>query len=627
MYARLFGALVSLPALFAQSNKTPAADWPMFNRDLAGTRYSPLAQITAANVAKLAQVWSYRLQPSNFRFATAGGAAEVVPIVVNGVMCISTQTRVVALNPETGKEVWSYDVSGGQASPRGIAYWPGDRQNPARILFTAGRNLIALNAGTGKLDPGFGKEGVLDMVVPYNGVPTIFRNTVMVGASTGEKENGPPGNTRAYDARIGAKLWEFQSIPGPGQPGHETWLNEGWKDRSGTNIWGWYMTADEQRGILYMTFGAPAANYYGGDRPGANLYGNSVVAVDAATGKYKWHFQVVHHDLWDYDLPPAPVLVDIVVKGKKIPALAQIGKSGWMFILNRVTGKPVFGVEERPVPKGDVPGEWYSPTQPFPLKPPPLVRTSFKKEDIVTAEDTTPEHAKACQDLYEKEGGLHNDGPFTPWPYHEPGTPPKSAIQFPGMTGGVNWGGTATDPKSGYVFMQTHDNSLVGWMEKTQPGAYYGRGTEGSNQAFDRGSIVGPGPYHSFSVTMTGIDGQVGVWPCQKPPWARLIAVNANTGDIAWQVPLGLVEGLPKDKQNAGAAGSAGPIVTAGRLVFIGASTDHRFRAFDSKTGKELWVAKLEKNVNANPMTYQGKNGKQYVAVVATDSVVVFALP
>ena len=250
MRALSLAVVIFLPALFAQSTKTPAADWPMFNRDLASTRYSPLTQITTANVANLAQVWSYRLQPPNFRFATAGGAAEVVPIVVNGVMYISTQTRVVALNPESGKEIWSHDVTGGQASPRGVAYWPGDRQNPARVMFTAGRNLIALNANTGNLDPGFAKEGVLDMVVPYNGVPTIFKNLVLVGASTGEKENGPPGNSRAYDARSGVKLWEFQSIPGPGQVGHESWLDSsmpsgGWKDRSGANIWGWYMTADE----------------------------------------------------------------------------------------------------------------------------------------------------------------------------------------------------------------------------------------------------------------------------------------------------------------------------------------------------------------------------------------------
>ena len=269
-------------------------------------------------------------------------------------------------------------------------------------------------------------------VVPYSGVPTVYKNVAMIGATVGEVPAGPAGDSRAYDARTGAKLWDFHSVPRPGEVGHETWLDDGWKNRSGVNVWGWYMTVDEERGIVYMTFGAPAANYWGGDRPGNNLFANSVVAVDAVTGKYKWHFQTIHHDLWDSDLPPAPSLIDIVKDGKKIPALAQIGKAGWMFILDRTNGKPVFGVEERPVPKGDVPGEWYSPTQPFPLKPPPLARVSFKPEDIVTAEDTTPEHAKACQEVCEKNGGFYNAGPFSPWLFHKDGAPPKSSIQFPG---------------------------------------------------------------------------------------------------------------------------------------------------------------------------------------------------
>ena len=606
---RLLAVGLIVPALFAQSNKTPPGDWPMFNRDLAGTRYSPLTQITPANVARLAQVWSYRLQPSNFRFATAGGTAEVVPIVIGGVMYISTQTRVAALNPESGKEIWSYDVVGAQASPRGVAYWPGDRQNPPRILFTAGRNLIALNATSGKLDPGFGKEGILDMVVPYNGVPTIFKNLVLVGASTGERENGPSGNSRAFDARTGVKLWEFQSIPGPGQPGHETWLSDGWKDRSGANTWGWFLTADEERGIIYIPLGAAAANYYGGDRPGANLFGNSIVAVDANTGKYKWHFQVVHHDLWDYDLPPAPGLVDIVKDGKKIPALAAMGKSGWMFILDRVTGKPVFGVEERAVPKGDVPGEWYSPTQPFPLKPPALARTSLRREDIVSADDTTPEHAKACLELWEKNL-FYNNGPFTPWLFHEEGAPPRVTISFPGATGGASWGGMASDPKSGYIFIETKDSPLTGWIEKKKDGTRY----ENANLPYDRVN----GTVGAFSVNSI---------PCYKPPWSRIIAVNANTGDIAWQTTLGTNQTLPEGKRNVGGAGSAGPMATASGLVFVGAATDNRLRAFDSKTGKELWAGQLDRQGNAIPMTYQGNNGKQYVAVTASDTVVVFALP
>jgi len=604
-----------LPGL---SGQNAAADWPMFNRNLAGTRYSPLTQISAANVARLTQAWSYRLQPNGFRFATAGGTSELTPIVVRGVLYLSTQSRIAALEPETGKEIWSYGIEGGSASPRGVAYWAGDRQNPARILFTAGRRLIALNAATGKIDPGFGKEGTVDMVVPYSGVPTVFKNVVVVGATTGEREDGPPGNSRAYDARTGAKLWEFQTVPSPGQVGHETWLNDGWKDRSGVNTWAWYMTADEARGILYMTLGAPAANYYGGDRPGANLFGNSVVAVDAATGKYKWHFQVVHHDLWDFDLPPAPVLVDIVKDGKKIPALAQIGKSGYLFILDRVTGQPVFGVEERPVPKGDVPGEWYSPTHPFPLKPAALERTSLTREDLVTADDTTPEHAQACRELWEKNL-FYNAGPFTPWLFHEAGAPARVTIEFPGATGGASWGGLAADPKTGYVFVQTKDSPLTGWIEKKRDGIRY----ENANLPYDRFN----GTAGSFTAPIQRPDGRTANVPCYRPPWSRILAVNANTGEIAWQTTLGTNDALPEGKRDVGGSGSAGPIVTAGGLVFIGAANDARFRAFDSKSGKELWSAKLDRMANAVPATYQGKDGKQYVAVTATDTLVVFSLP
>ena len=590
----------------------------MFNRDLAGTRYSPLTQINASNVSQLKQVWSYRLQPATFRFATASGMDELTPIVVSGVMYISAQSRIMALDPESGKEVWTYEVANAQASPRGVAYWPGDRQNPPRILFTAGRSLTALNANTGKVDPGFGKEGAVDIAVPYNGVPTIFKNVVMVGASTGEREDGPPGNTRAYDARTGAKLWEFVSVPGPGEVGHETWLNDGWKNRSGTNIWGWYMTADEERNIVYMTFGAPAANYFGGDRPGANLFGNSIVAVDAATGKYKWHFQVVHHDLWDFDLPPAPGLVDVTQNGKKIPALAEIGKSGYMFILDRTSGKPLFGVEERPVPKGDVPGEWYSPTQPFPLKPPSLARTSLKREDVVTGADTTPEHAQACQDLWEKNL-FYNNGPFTPWLFHEEAAPARVTLSFPGATGGASWGGVASDPKTGYVFVETKDSPLTGWVEKKREGVRY----ENANLPYDRVN----GSVGAFSAPLKDANGKTVNVPCFRPPWSRIIAVNANTGDIAWQTTLGTNDALPEAKRNVGGAGSAGPIVTAGGLVFVGAAQDNRLRAFDSKSGKELWAGQLDRQANAVPMTYLTKNGKQYVAVTATDTLVVFSLP
>jgi quinoprotein glucose dehydrogenase len=625
----ILASFALLPALAAQT------DWPTYNHDLAGTRYSPLTQINTSNVDKLSRAWSYRLRkdPASEVTQRVGGFSEVTPIVVNGVMYLPAESDVVALEPETGKQIWRYESKNRALSKRGVAYWPGDKNTPPRIVVTASSKLMALNAKTGQLVPGFGNEGVVDMGVPYNSAPTIYKNLLLVGANVQEAPaTGPPGNSRAYDARTGAKVWEFHSVPQPGEVGHDTWAGDSWKDRSGTNNWGFSMTVDQERGIAYMTFGSPSSDYYGGDRKGANLFGNSVVAVDAMTGKYKWHFQVVHHDLWDMDLPPAPGLIDVTVKGRKIPILAHTGKIGMMFILDRTTGAPVFGVEERPVPKSDVPGEESWPTQPFPLKPPPFGRNSYKAEDIVTAADTLAEHAKACQELVERSGGVYNAGPYTPYLYHMPGTEPKSTVLFPGAIGGTDWGGTASDPKLGYVFVNSHDEASIGWIEKTP---------EGSRTFFDRRSVIGALPrFWDKHLDANGQQLGESSWLCQKPPWGRLTAVNANTGDIAWQVTLGVTDELPEGKRNTGRMSQGGPMATAGGLVFIAATNDHRFRAFDSKTGKLLWETRLEYSAHANPITYQGKDGKQYVALLAAggdmldnpnpnrnESLVAFALP
>ncbi len=339
---------VSAPAQM----KVPDSDWPMFARDLTGSRYSPLNQINTRNVAKLQRAWTYRLRTESERAlpATNSAFSQITPIVVNGVMYITTGKRVVALEPETGKELWVYEAKGTVATRGGVAYWPGDTNNPPRLITSAGRTLFALNAKTGKLDPGFGREGEVDIVVPYNSAPTIYKDLVILGANVPEMQgpNAPAGNTRAYDARTGAKVWEFRSIPQPGEKGSETWIGDGWKNRTGVNNWGFYMTIDQQRGILYNTFGSPASDFYAGDRPGDNLYGNSIVALDAAAGKYLWHFQAVHHDQWDMDLPPAPTLLDVRINGKMTPILAQGGKTGFVYILNRVTGESVFGIKETP---------------------------------------------------------------------------------------------------------------------------------------------------------------------------------------------------------------------------------------------------------------------------------------
>ncbi len=348
--------IVCLVAFFAASftaaarAQKGAGDWPMYRHDPASTGYSALKQINTKNVTTLKQAWTMRLNDR--------GGLEVTPIAVDGVMYLTAGNKVLAVDPETGKEIWHYEVVGSLASSRGVAYWPGDGANAPRIIFTTlDRKLIALDAATGKLVPSFGTGGIAELAVGYNGIPTIFKNIALLGASVGELPKGPSGDSRAYDAVTGKLLWTFHTVARPGETGHETWLDNGWDGRSGTNVWGWYMTADEKTNTVYMPIGGPSPNYYGGDRPGANLFANSVVAVDADTGKLKWSFQTIHHDLWDSDLPPGPGLIDLKVHGKKVRALEIIGKAGWMFILDRDTGKPVFGVEERPVPKGDAPGE------------------------------------------------------------------------------------------------------------------------------------------------------------------------------------------------------------------------------------------------------------------------------
>jgi quinoprotein glucose dehydrogenase len=611
----------------AKQTAIAPGDWPLYSRDLASDRFSPLTQINTSNVAQLKQAWTFRPPappppPDNGKGGGKGKGkgggggigGEVTPVVVNGVMYLPAGTRVIALEADSGKEIWSYTAPGAVGN-RAVGYWPGDGSNPSRVVFMTGTKMMALNANTGQIDPGFGNEGTVETGLPWGGAPYVYKNLVILGNNNGESTEGPPGDTRVYDARTGSKLWDFHTIAQPGDPGHDTWLNDGWKKRAGVNTWGWYFTVDEARDLLYMPLGSAAGNYWGGDRPGANLYANSIVAVDANTGKYKWHFQVVHHDLWDTDLPSAPSLFDVVKNGRRIPAMAVISKNALMFILNRETGEPIHGVEERPVPKGDVPGEWYSPTQPFPVKPAPLARMSFDKDkDLVTAADTTPEHAAACKELLDK-GNYFNLGPYTPFPFHEAGAPPRSAIQLPGV-GSPNWGGASADPTLGYVFVGVNDSSLGGWIEKKVEGGNYGSGN-GSPQPYDRGSVSGPGPYAGFNV--------MGM-PCYKPPWGRLYAINANTGDIAWQVILGVNERLPEGKQNVGAVSAAGPMSTAGGVLFA-PSSDSRFRAFDSKNGKQLWEVKMDASMGANPMTYQGKNGKQYVAGVVGGQVIAFALP
>jgi glucose dehydrogenase len=607
----------------------PDGDWRTINRDLAATRFSPLDQIDRGNVANLQQAWTYPLRAFN----------TAVPLVVGGTMYITAQNRVVALNAATGAEVWVHEVEapaaqgpggGGGFSGRGVGYWPGQRGMAPRILVMRGNFMVALDAATGQLVESFGTGGQADVGVPYGGTPTINGNVAVIGAASLENPQGPAGNPRGFDVVTGAKLWEFDTTPEPGEPGGETWGSNSAVGRGGTNMWGFAATVDAASNTAYLPIAGPAHNYYGGDRPGSNLYGNSIVAVDMQTGAYRWHFQTVHHDLWDIDMSHAGPLINVDGPYGQHQALANVGKSSLFFLLDANNGEPVLPVAEMPVPHGNVPGEYYAPTQPIPQVTPPLSRVSMTYADIVTADDTNAAHAAACVAMWDRAGGYLNFGMYTPFQYRAAGAPVGSTIQFPGGTGGVNWGGPAANPDTGIVYVNTQDGSLVGWVERVEGDRPYSFDAT-SSPPYDRASVDGKGPFFSFAAPLSGeydANGRgVGVTaPCYKPPWSRLTAVNANTGEVLWAVPLGIYESQPEGRQLLGNSGSAGPTVTAGGLVFVGATNDRRFRAFDADTGEQLWETTLNGNANANPMTYRGSDGKQYVAINASGVIMVYSL-
>jgi quinoprotein glucose dehydrogenase len=601
------------------SHAPAQTDWPSYGRDPGAQRYSPLTQITPANVAQLTQAWKFetRPAPSDARPRASGNT----PLMVNGVLYVATPYQsLVAVEPETGKTLWTFDHKHAARTQRGIAFWPGNRNSPPTIFFgTEDGFLVAVNARTGKLVPGFAREGELDLKpgaraeevpnAPYglNGAPGIYKNLVITGSHLQDYGSlGGRGDVRAWDASTGKLVWTFHTVAQPGEPGHETWLNDGWRNRSGVNVWNTF-TVDASTGTLLMPIGGPSDDRYGGDRPGANLYGNSLVAVDAMTGKMKWYLQTVHHDLWDTDLPPQPTLVDVVKDGKKILALIQAGKTGLIFILDRRTGKAIYGMEERPVPQGDVPGEWYSPTQPFPLKPPQLARSTWNSNEITKF---TPEQQKYCENLFKD---AKNDGPFAP-------VRMTDTVVFPGPDGGFNWGGGSFDPKLGYYFINSHDRGAVQKMVAQTPAA-------------DRpkGQIPGAGDASQMPYIRKNVGAMINPatgWPCQSPPWGELFAINVNTGDVAWRIPFGRVESLEKiGIMNTGSYNIGGSIATASGLLFIGATDDQRFHAYESKSGKLLWETKLPANGQATPITYQGKDGKQYVVITAQETLVAYRLP
>ncbi|MBC2669015.1 pyrroloquinoline quinone-dependent dehydrogenase [Novosphingobium piscinae] len=639
--------VLGLALLSSGAVAAPTGEWPTYGHDKGGQRHSPLRQITPRNVAALKPAWVYHMRPAAAAAPAAGDAnadaqraaegvggapapragrnrlagSQVTPLVVDNRMFVTTPYgRVVALDPATGRELWATAIPGpGQPSLRGVEYWPGDGRLAPRIVFgTRDGRLIALDAATGRFAEGFGSGGVVDLKTAevlqgaearFYGMtspPIVFGNLVITGSAVQEfPPRGAAGDVRAWDMRTGKLVWTFHSVPRRGELGYETWEPGSAERRSGVNAWG-FLTVDQARGIVYMPFGAPAFDRYGGDRKGDNLYGTSLVAADARTGKYLWHFQVVHHDIWDNDLQAPPLLFDWTGKtGRKRPAVAVVSKNGLLFVLDRVTGKPLLPVAERPVPASQVPGEQAAPTQPIPLATPPLARTGFSLNEIA---DLTPELKQGCTDWVTKNA-MKPGALYVPVGFNE------VTISFPGLQGGANWGGAAYDPTQRLLLVNTSD---LGQVTALVP--------SNGPLPYERGPVSG-----RFKLEGTRL-------LCQAPPWGRLSAVDVVTGAIRWQVPLGVTDDLPEAVRLTGRPNIGGAITTASGLTFIGASDDARFRAYETATGKLLWETRLEAAAHATPMTYTDASGRQLVAITATggsfldspltsDTITAFALP
>ncbi|MBL8552667.1 MAG: pyrroloquinoline quinone-dependent dehydrogenase [Phenylobacterium sp.] len=633
-------AAASLLALATACAQPPAGpvkaaadvDWPFYGGDAGGQRYSAAAQITPVNVAGLKVAWTYSTgELARHPKAIERAAFENTPILAGGKLFVCSQfNRVSALDPGTGKELWSYDpkLDDRVRYPndyicRGVTYWA-DLEAPtgapcaSRIFLpTVDRRLIALDAATGALCPGFGKGGSVDVgqgvllerkgQMQITSPPVIVNGVIVVGSSIDDNQRVEEvsGVVRAYDARTGAPKWAFDPLANAG-PGVKA---------GAANVWA-PMSADPARGLIFLPTSSASPDFFGGLRPGNGGMANSVVALDAATGEPRWSFQTVHHDVWDYDIPAQPTLADVGYGGRTTPAVIQATKQGLIFTLARDTGAPVIPVEERRVPQGGAPGEPLSPTQPFPIAPKQLSPTKISETQ---AYGLTPWDRGKCRDLIK---GARHEGIYTP-----PSL--QGTILYPFTGGGVNWGGLAFDAGRQVVYVNTssalHKVTLIP-ADKVKATKQAELDTEVSEQ---RGA-----PYGMKREVLRVI------LPCNPPPWGQLHAVDMRTGKVLWEVPLGATGDLAPGSQfllgNVGVPNFGGPMATASGLVFIGAAMDNYLRAFDGANGRELWKGRLPAGGQATPMTYVWK-GRQYVVIAAGghgksdtkrgDQVVAFALP
>jgi quinoprotein glucose dehydrogenase len=618
----LAAAVSLLAAGAAVAGSDPYQRWEVYNGGPEGLKYSSLDQINRNNVQRLAVAWTYRTgdarpsQPDD----TGLSQLQANPIVVGDTLYgLGQNNKVFALEASTGKPRWVHrSTAQGVPTRRGLVYWESPDHKDRRVLFTVGPHLIALDAVTGLPVHSFGDGGVIVLYVdrdsPYRvGAPSpgiVFDDLLIMGSVVGEGYRTPPGNIRAYDIRTGALRWVFRTVPHPGEFGQDTWAPGSWKHNGGANVWGSF-SLDVKRGMLFAPTGSPSYNFHGGNRPGQNLFANCVLALDARTGKRLWHFQAVHHDLWAYDLTAQPVLASVRRKGKKVDVVVQVTKHGFVFVLDRLTGKPIYPVSERPVPRSDVAGEQAWPTQPFPTLPAPVARQQVRIEDLTEFPD--PQERAAIR---ERLLAARHEGLFTP-------PSMKGTISAPGHHGGPLWGGGAFDPRTGLFYVTSHDQPSY---LKLSP--YDGNPSDTLAEGVAPGELrlIAPWTFFQDSAKL----------PVVKPPWGRMTAIDLETGKTAWVVPVG-------DEPALTARGSqptghrylrGGPVVTAGGLVFMAGTQDRSLRAFDKRNGALLWTGRLPFDSQAVPAIYQ-VGGKQYVAITAMadqghspgDAVVAFTLP
>jgi quinoprotein glucose dehydrogenase len=572
-------------------------------RDYGGAsdsaQYSALKQIDRSNVSKLEVAWSYSTGDNNKYFFN--------PLVVDSTMYVLAKNNsIVALDAATGKEQWVFDTGRETRviTNRGLNYWQSKDGKERRLLFASNHALRAIDARTGKLIESFGNGGSVNLKEGLGRDPNsfqlvqsitpgrVFEDLIIMGSATNQGYGSAPGDIRAYDVRSGKMVWTFHTIPHPGEFGYDTWPKEAWQKVGGANVWG-EMSVDEKRGILYAPTASAKYNFYGANRAGANLFGDSLLALDARTGKRLWHFQMVHHDIWDYDDATAPKLLTVKHDGKSIDAVAQVSKQGFVWVFDRVTGKPLWPIEERPVPKTDMPGETTWATQPFPSKPPPFSRQKFTVDDL-SPFLSTEDRAKFRDQIL----SARNEGLFTP-----PGR--GGTIQMPGNNGGANWGGAAVDPANGKLIVVSKDLPCLLRLEPDKA---------------PRPAVspdVDEARYLSGFGFMIASDGLAAI----KPPWTSMTAYDLNDGTIKWSIPLGEVPELAaKGIKNTGTHyPKVGPVITAGGLVFTG-TRDRKVRAFDVENGKLLWESELEMALEGIPAIYE-IGGRQYVVFCASAQV------